>query len=71
MLYLKHMYIKLHKLSWITKQKTQKFDPHKINKGTLQYKLLLITQWNPNIPYNCPAVNTGIISLHALTGIHH
>ena len=39
------MYITLYKLSWIRNlQNTQKFDPHKINKHTLQYKLLLTTQ---------------------------
>ena len=33
----------------------QKFDPHEMNKHTLQYKLLLTTQQNTNIPFNCPA----------------
>ena len=33
----------------------QKFDPHEINKHTLQYKLLLTTQQNTNIPYNYSA----------------
>ena len=30
----------------------RKFDPHEMNKHTLQYKLLLTTQQNTNIPYN-------------------
>ena len=39
------MYNKLNKLSWIrNKQNLRKFDPHEMNKYTLQYELLLITQ---------------------------
>ena len=33
----------------------RKFDPNEINKHILQYKLLLTTQQNTNIPYNCSA----------------
>ena len=33
----------------------RKFDPHEMNKHTLQYKPLLTTQQNTNIPYNYSA----------------
>ena len=49
------MYIKLYELSWIRNlQNPQKFDPYEMNKYILQYKLLLTTQQNTNVPYNCP-----------------
>ena len=52
---------------------TQKFDPHEINKYTLQYKLLLTTQLNSNIPNWPPflAVNNVITSLYALIRIRY
>ena len=37
-LYLNIMYIKFHKLLWI--RSSQKFDPHKVNNYTVQYKFL-------------------------------
>ena len=52
--------------------KSTKFDPHQMNKHILQYKLLLATQYNTNIPYNWPAflaVNNGYTSLYTIIRI--
>ena len=54
--------------------KPTKFDTHEMNKHTLQYKLLLTTQLNTNIPYNWPtfiAVNNEYTSLCALIRIRY
>ena len=54
--------------------KSTKFDPHEMNKHTLQYKLLLITQQYTNIPYNWPAflaVKNEYTSLYALIRIRY
>ena len=51
-----------------------KFDPHEIKKYTLQYKLLLTTQHNTNVPFNCPgfvAVDNVITSLYTLIRIRY
>ena len=55
-------------------KKPRKFDPHEINRYTLQYKLLLTTQQNTNVPYNCPgfvAVDNVITSVYALITIRY
>ena len=48
--------------------------PHKMNKHTLQYKLLLITQQNTNTRYNYSeflSVNIKSTSLYALIRIRY
>ena len=53
---------------------SSKFDPHEMNKRTLQYIQLLTTQFNRNIPYNWPAfvaVNNEYTPLCTLIRIHY
>ena len=61
------LYLKYHVYKITMDKKSTKFDPHEINKYTLQYKQLLTTQQNTNTPDNWAsflAVKNGYLYKH-------
>ena len=56
--------LKHHDNVYKTSYETNKIHKNLMDKHTLQYKLLLTTQWNTNILYNWPSFYQLIIDRH-------